>query len=230
MSGSGSEKHDRLRSALHGAAAALWRVRFTLLMLLSLRLAAWLTGTHLEALSAAMLQRVGFAPKDLWQMESWRAVSSALVTDGGASYRLAVLAMAAFVGAAEWQRGTTRAAATFWGVHFATILVESFAVALPLHLSGDALGTALAAARDVGPSAGYFSCLGLAIVSLPVERRVRFAWVAAVFAALLATLAIPVSQVAGEVRELSAGIAHLIALPLGVASSWIARGARSAGP
>ncbi|KAF0208086.1 MAG: hypothetical protein FD171_1243 [Actinobacteria bacterium] len=210
-------------SLLRRALGMLWRFRFTISMLTALRVAAWMTGTRFATITTGALESLGVAPRDLWQLEIWRALTSAVVTDGGAVFHLALLAVLAFVGSAEWLRGSLRTALTFWGVHLATLLIESFLVALPLHLSGDPLGTALVAARDVGPSAGYFGCLGLVLVSLPVTKRVRLALLGATFSALVLALIIPLGALVEEVRELSANIAHMIALPLGALSSIIGR-------
>jgi len=74
-------------------------------------------------------------------------------------------------------------------------------------------------ARDVGPSAGYFACLGL------VSGRLKQPWHWLSGSVMIAALAIimfmPVS--AGESAELkfSADLAHLMAFPLGWFSSRI---------
>lgn len=219
--------HEMPRSVPARVLQALWRLRFTLLLLAALGVAAVITNTQLQLLSARTLEKIGFAPRDIFALDLWRAFTSALVTNGGATFYLALGSVALFVGAAEWLAGTGRTAATFWGMHLLTLVIESVFVALPLHLSGDPLGTALVAARDVGPSAGYFACLGLALMSLKMKPALRATAIVGMFAALVVAALFPVASAAEEVRELSAGIAHLIAFPLGVLAWRIGR--RSAG-
>jgi hypothetical protein len=192
------------------------RTPFTLATLAALVFVAVFTSTDASELTRSLLARVGFAPRDLF-LEWWRVFVSALVTDGGLTFVGALVAVAAFVGSAEWLRGPARAAATFWGVHVATLLVESLGIALPMHLFGSPLGTALAVARDVGPSAGYMGCAGLAAASLAPRFRARAGVAGAVLLAVL--LAVAYVRAGRDVTDLSASIAHLIAFPLGYASA-----------
>jgi len=138
------------------------RFPFTLIMLVLLILAAFLTDTHTGQLSAEWLDRVGFAPTDLLALDLERLFTSAIVTIGGSVF-LRALAMIAFaVGLAEWRTSSRRAALTFWGIHLLTVLLVSLAISLPLHWAGVTVGSLVALSRDVGPSAGYFGALGLA--------------------------------------------------------------------
>lgn len=200
-------------------------LRFTIVTLVALIIAAMLTDTQLAPITAATIRRLGFAPRDLWELALWRAFTSALVTNGGPTFALALLSVAVFVGTAELRTSSATAALVFWGGHLATLLIESLLVALPLHLSGIALGTALAEARDVGPSAGYFACLGLAIGTFaPRARR----WLAiAVSGALIFMVVSTSGSLSWMALELSASVAHLIAFPLGYAGACLRRRKRA---
>jgi len=112
-----------------------------------------------------------------------------------------------------------RAALTFWGFHLATLLMESLFIVLPLHQTGAALGAALLVAHDVGPSAGYFGCLGLACARFPNRHGAGLAGLL-----ILAGSGLALFQLSGVGQDatvkLSADLAHLIAFPLG----WLASG------
>ncbi|MCB0240566.1 MAG: hypothetical protein KDH08_18440, partial [Anaerolineae bacterium] len=62
------------------------------------------------------LQRLGFAPVDLWLARWDGLLTSALVTAGGLMFWQALLFVALTVGAAEWLAGTLAAFLVFWGV------------------------------------------------------------------------------------------------------------------
>ena len=191
----------------------LRRIPFTLLMLGGLALVALLTETHNGSLSAAWLARLGFAPQDLWLFRIERLLTSAVVTYGGRVFWEAVGMITLAVGLAEWLTTTRRTALTFWGVHLAVLLFQSLLIALPLHLWGGADGEAMSLARDVGPSAGYFGCLGLVSSWLPGRWR----WIsgALILGGLVAALFLPPRAGESELVKLGADLAHLIAYPLG---------------
>jgi hypothetical protein len=192
------------------------RLPFTLIMLAILILVALVTDTFIGPLSAAWLRRLGFAPRDFIFLRWRRLFTSALVTDGGWVFWQALALMAIACGAAEWQAGTWRAAATFWGVHLVTLAVESFLLAVPARFLGLPLATATVVARDVGPSAGYFACLGLALARLARP----WGWIGrgTVMALLVLFLVLPAGVGQDPVINLVAGLAHVIAFPLG----WLA--------
>jgi len=197
----------------------LRRFPFTLLMLVALGATAVFTNTHLSILTKGWLERLGYAPRDLWLFNWERLVTSALVTFGQSVFWQAMGMIVLAVGAAEWLTGTKRTAVTFWGIHLTTLLSESLLIALPLHLLGNTTGTALILARDVGPSAGYFGCLGLA-----AHRLSRpWSWLSgtAVFIALIIALFQTPRVGQDTAVKLAADLAHLIAFPLGwLTSSW----------
>ena len=125
--------------------------------------------------------------------------------------------MVAFaVGLSEWMTGSRRAALTFWGVHFSTLLIESLFVVLPMRWAGTTLGSLVALTRDVGPSAGYFGALGL------VSAHLKSPWNLVSGGIIFIALEIALLHVNGNSSlgmEVSADIAHIIAFPLGWYSS-----------
>jgi hypothetical protein len=140
---------------------------------------------------------------------------------GGKVFWEAILLVAIFVGTAEWITSWKRTAATFWGVHFLTLILLSLIVSLSVHqlrsigLEADLL------ARDVGPSAGYFACLGL------VSAQLKYPWNLTSGAVLFAVFGIVMflPPAAGESAKLkfSADLAHMLAFPLGWLSSSVGR-------
>jgi len=183
---------------------------------------ALITGTVLGRLSDRMLDRVGFAPLDLWELDVLRVFTSALVTHGGLVFAGAVIMTGLSVGWVERHAGSGWAMGTFWGVHVWTLLAMAIVVPVLEGGSAPSLGETLSTLRDVGPSAGYFGCLGFALATIP-RRPVRWLAAAAVMVWLLADLGGWLS-VAGPLQlELSADFAHLIAFPTGWALEFVAR-------
>jgi len=194
----------------------LRRFPFTLTMLALLELTAIWTHTHAAIISAEWLDRLGFAPLDLLALNLDRLFTSALVTAGGRVYWEALGMVTFAVGLSEWLTSSRRAALTFWGVHFSTLLIESLAVALPMHWFGMALGPLVTLSRDVGPSAGYFGALGL------VSAHLKYPWNLLSGGAIFIALEIALVHISGNNSlglEVSADIAHVIAFPLGWYSS-----------
>lgn len=177
------------------------RLPFTLVTLVLLIMMAIGTNSAVERLTQSWIRRIGYAPRDLLRGEIGRLFTSALVTHGRWTFVGALLAVAVMVGSAELRTSTRRTTLTFWGVHLLTLL----ALTTPLFEKP--------MARDVGPSAGYFACLGLAITTLSKRPR----WLAFVVVLALLTIALfqPPRDGLSAAVKFSADAAHLIAFPLG---------------
>jgi hypothetical protein len=139
-----------------------------------------------------------------------------LVTHGPRSFWGGLLVMGGAVGSAEYRAGTRRTALTFWSVHLMTLLLLTWAIVRPLHRRDVPLMTAVAVARDVGPSAGYFGCFGLLLAYLPRSLQPLLAGSVSVW--LLVSLFVPTATNVPRASKLSADAAHLVAFPLG----WLA--------
>jgi hypothetical protein len=188
------------------------RLPFTILMLVLLGLTAIFTHTHSAPLSAIWIDRLGFAPADLLALDLGRLFTSAVTTNGGIVFWEAFAFTALSVGWAEWHWGTRAAVLVFWGVHLVTLIILSLIIALPLHWMGFTIGTLIALSRDVGPSAGYFGVLGLDVAGL----RSPWRWITGglILTVLMAAL-LTIGGGPGSGIGMSAGLAHLIAFPLG---------------
>ncbi|MEW6288021.1 MAG: hypothetical protein AB1509_17560 [Chloroflexota bacterium] len=196
----------------------LRRIPFTLTMLAGLFAAALVTNTAFQTITHHWLNRLGFAPNDLWYGRLERIVTSAWVTSGGMVFWQAVFFVAFAVGLAEWLTGWKRAAVTFWGIHFLTLILLSFL----LSLAGNSLRSfgleASELARDVGPSAGYFACLGLA--SARLKRPWNWLSGGVLLLGFAAALFLPPASGESAAVKFSADLAHLMAFPLG----WFSAG------
>jgi hypothetical protein len=189
------------------------RILFTLAMILGLGLGGLFTNTFFEQITQHWLNRTGFSPDDLWYLRVERMFSSAFVTGGGKTFWEAVLMVLFVVGLAEWMTGWKRTAATFWVVHLLVLVLSSIFIALlsrQFHLSEVNVSET---ARDVGPSAGYFACLGL--VSSKLKRPWDLASGAGLFVAFLIAIFLPPGAGEDPQIKFSADIAHLMAFPLG---------------
>jgi hypothetical protein len=137
-----------------------------------------------------------------------------LVLTAGAGKFFASLVMLGFsVGLVESQVGTARTIKLFFTTHIAVLLILSILIVLPADYLGLAAAKLLANTYDVGPSAGYYGCLGGAI-ALYFNRQ-QLSFLAAGIVVLAGRLCLSASGLAEDPSVVSADIAHLIALPLG---------------
>ncbi|MCB9156996.1 MAG: hypothetical protein H6645_07755 [Caldilineaceae bacterium] len=196
------------------------RLRFTLAMLLLLCIIAVWSETHSARLTPALLVRFGFSVADFWSWRWERLLTSALITHGARAFWGALLMIGVAVGRAEWQTGTRRTFFLFWGAHLFTLLLLALAAAPlnQLNIGGFALD---ATVRDVGPSAGYMACLGLAIATFPHPWH-RIGALCVLVALIVMLFVSPQADLDPTVK-LFADLAHLIAFPLGWASYFLIR-------
>jgi hypothetical protein len=197
------------------------RIPFTLFTLAGLAIAALVTNTTFQGITRHWLNRTGFAPNDLWYWRVERMFTSALVTSGGFVFWEALFYVIFVVGLAEWMTGWKRAAATFWGIHLLAMILCSLIISLAAHQLWSIGLKASNLARDVGPSAGYFACLGL--VSARLKRP--WQWVSGGILFVVFVTAVFLPAAAGESAHLkfSADLAHLLAFPLGWFSAGLGR-------
>jgi hypothetical protein len=189
------------------------RVPFTLAMLTSLAVVSLVTNTYFEQITHHWLDRTGFAPSDLWYGRLERMFTSAFVTSGGIVFWEALFFVAFAVGWAEWTTSSKRTVVTFLGIHLLALILLSLVISFADHQLHSFGFEASELARDVGPSAGYFACLGL--VSSRLKRP--WGWISGGVLLAIFSVVLFLSPGAGETAkiEFSAGLAHLLAFPLG---------------
>jgi hypothetical protein len=102
-----------------------------------------------------------------------------------------------------------------------TLVIEALLIGLARPFNNQQV-LALFWVRDVGPSAGYFGCLGLACARLSFPWR----WVSTgiVIVLLFGAFFFPASSSEVGFVKISADFAHLLAFPLGFASAWLKPG------
>ena len=146
---------------------------------------------------------------------SWGRILSSLFITGDPIHFFQAFAMILFcVGILELQSGSWLAAASFLSVHLLTLLIQS-GILLSVHAWFDHGWThEWSSALDVGPSAGYYGCLGVAIFRCSSARR---GWiiVAVLSVLLLRWMATATFQQDGA--QFQSDMAHAIAFPLGLA-------------
>jgi hypothetical protein len=188
-------------------------------MLAGLVIGALVTNTYFQSITHHWFNRTGFAPNDLWYWRLGRLFTSALVTAGGKVFWEALLLVASLVGLAEWMTRWKRTAATFWGVHLTALVLLSLIVSLSLYQLSSIGSEAADVTRDVGPSAGYFACLGL----ISASQRYLWRWVSGgvLFAFFVIAMFMPATQGESVQIKFSADLAHMLAFPLGWLSGRI---------
>ncbi len=199
---------DRLNRTLR-------RFPFTIAMVVVVAAIGWATATHLARLEPGLLKRFGFAPVHLPNGDLARLFTSAFLTLGGSMFYRSLTMLALCLGITEMRVGTWRTILTFWSVHLTTLILVSLILAFPLGAFDAVWRKLLAAEHDVGPSAGYYGCLGLACQKWPGKSR---QWLYAIVGtALLVRLVYGALAVRSLSSPLGADIAHLIAFLLGIA-------------
>jgi membrane associated rhomboid family serine protease len=193
----------------------LCRFPFTIGIVLIVAVVGLTTASHVETLHPTLLERFGFAPRHLPRGELVRLATCIFLTHGGRTFYVSLAMLAVCVGLAEKRVGTWKAMLAFWGIHLATLLVQTLLLAIPLERLDLLWFRLLAIEHDVGPSAGYYGCLGVACQKQPPNRRL---WLVSVVGGILIARAVwsALGPRSGP-SHLPSDLAHLIAFPLGVA-------------
>lgn len=184
---------------------------FTLTIAGVLLALALVSGSLADPLTPAWQERLGFAPRDLFSHQWHGMFTSALVTSGGNGFWPAFGATIALVLAAEWLTGTRHTALAFWISHLGASIGGSLLVSLAVQFSRSPLLNDIYTLRDVGPSAGYFGCMGLIASQIP--RPWKYLVGLAIIAGLIG--GVVVSAYRGATIDVAAGVSHLVAFPLG---------------
>ncbi len=201
--------------------AIVRRFPFTLGMLVIIAAVALTTATHVDRLPQSLLRRFGFAPFHLKTGDLLRLLTSVFLTHGGQTFYASLAMIGVCVGLAEKRVGTWRAMLAFWTVHLATLLIQALLLAIPARQLDVLWIKLLQTEHDVGPSAGYYGCLGLICQKQPEPRR---RWLLAIVGGILISRVIWTALSRTRHASLAADIAHLIAFPLGVALAKRLRG------
>lgn len=169
---------------------------------------------HQNILAQHFVEKFGFSPKDLWNARLQQLFFSLFFTNNLRSFLQAVILIFVTVGLTELRGGTLNAILVFWGIHVATLIILSFFVIFPLYKLKIPWGKEIALVKDVGPSAGYFGCLGFMIQSFPVP----WVWLlnCLIFFGLLFYSLMPPGREETPLIKQHADLAHIIAFILGI--------------
>ncbi len=192
----------------------LTRCPFTIILVILLVAAGIYGRAHVGPLDGELQRQAGHSAQLLWRGEWYRLLTSILFTVGGLRFYISLAMLAVAVGWLEFARGTPVAAMTFVGVHIATLLIMACGIALSTTLIETHRGNLLWYVKDVGPSAGYYGCLGLAVASL--APGIRLPIVITIFLVLVGRSGWSTYHLPENGQMMSADIAHLIAFPLGL--------------
>lgn len=193
---------------------ALRRLPFTLGLWVLVTAAGIYTRSHAGLLDAGIHRDVAYSARHLWSGQVIRLFTSLIFTAGGWRFYVTVVMLVVSVGWAERIYGPLCTLLTFFLAHLSTLLIMGL-IAMPLKLAGGTWGHLMFHASDVGPSAGYYGCLALAMMSLP--RRNRYYPIAVVFCILVIRLVVAIVTIPEQGRTLSANLAHLISFGMVVA-------------
>ncbi len=191
------------------------RLPFAILMVVFLVAFGVTTESHAGPLAAAFRRAFGSSLQTTIDGDFVRLFTSLFLTAGGWRFFASALMLGLGVGWAERLAGTIRAITVFLSVHIITLMIIYFGLILPSAASHFANAEWLVDARDVGPSAGYYGCLGSELGRL--NSKWRWTIVAVISLVLLARLIISSGAIHEHPHQVIGDVAHVIAFPLGLA-------------
>ncbi|WP_186775935.1 hypothetical protein [Rubripirellula reticaptiva] len=174
--------------------------------------------SHVGLLNENVHRTAGYSMRLMIEGQVHRAFTSLFFTAGGWRFYSSIVMFAVAVGYVEGCFGPLRAIATFFAVHLATLAVMTIGVMVASVISETHRGNLLWCVQDVGPSAGYYGCVGLAFATM--ASQMRWPLVVAIIVVLCLRATWSFIHLPEDGRMLSADLAHLIAFPLGIASAY----------
>ncbi len=190
------------------------RLFFTVALVATLAVFAVWSDSHSKRLSEPWRNGFGFSALSLAELRWHQSITSLVLTAGERQFVQTILMLCICVGCCEWQFGSRTAVKVFFASHLTVTIGMALLVVLPMHLCGVEWATALASERDVGPSAGYYGCLGLVVASMSEQKR---KWLILLLIVILTgRLAISSTSIYQHPAIVSADVAHLIAFGFGL--------------
>ncbi|MCR4291149.1 MAG: rhomboid family intramembrane serine protease [Candidatus Scalindua sp.] len=190
------------------------RYPITIVGIFVLLISAFISSSHNASLSGEWSRIIGFAPHHLFDGELYRIASSMIVTRGSYYFWISFFMFAGCVGVAEDLFGTKKVILIFLAAHLFALLITSVLIASPLHSFGLWRGSLLYAAHDVGPSAGYYGCLG-SVLFFSRQKGCRYL-IYMVWILLAARLSYSWVVVPDQGRVISGDLAHILAFGIGM--------------
>ncbi len=192
----------------------LQRLPFTIGVFAAIVLAGILSQSYLDPTSPEVRRAFGSSLQTIRDGEVVRLLTSIFFTSGGWHFWFSIMMLALCVGFAEWNFRTRRTMIVFFAVHILALITICVGLMAMCHSGQFAFAKLLVDARDVGPSAGYYGCLGFAAVML--DRRWRYCFVTGMLILMLARIGVSALGIHEQPHLVIGDVAHLIAFPLGM--------------
>lgn len=187
---------------------------FTISAVIALAAFSIASDSYWNPLSDQWRQTLGFAPKNLLDFQWHRLFTSLVLTAGEWKFIASFVMLGFCVGSVEKAYGTWRVFLLFLASHLAVLLTFSAVVLVATFTFQSDWATRLATTRDIGPSAGYYGCLGAILTRWPF--KISLPGFALIIIVLVLRLSMSASRMPDDASVFSADLAHLLALPLGV--------------
>jgi hypothetical protein len=172
-------------------------------------------GTWYGSLPIAIRDQFGHAPQHAFQGRLDRILSSLPLTSDPSHLGFALCMTLLCVGWLEIQKGWRWALGIFFASHIATLVVERLLISMGSSWMQSIRN--LMESNDIGPSAGYYGCLGTSVGLSKVSIR---RWLApGVAVVLLVRWVVGVFNAENAPTTVQSDLAHLIAFGFGLAAS-----------
>jgi len=178
----------------------------------------FIQGTWYEQLTGENRALFDYSPQHIMDGAWHRIISSFPLTGDPSHLGTAVLMTLLCVGWLELLQGSATTLAVFSGVHVSTAIIKGLMLSRGLAWSSIPSTSWRIASHVVGPSAGFYGCLGVCIFLLPKTMRVWFIFVIMVVLAL--RLIIGIGSARRTDTLIRSDLAHLIAFSLGIAIAY----------
>jgi membrane associated rhomboid family serine protease len=176
--------------------------------------AAIVHGSLFDPLADSVHQTFGYSPQHTAEGDWLKLFTSLLLTSDPSHLGAAFVMTLLCIGWLEYQSGWRAAVIVFLFAHLLTLLSTS-AIILAMHRSAPSCFTeALRHAADIGPSAGYYACLAIAMINSKLAYRRLLLCVTTAF--LVARLYLSVVDSTPPPSAVQSDLAHLVSFMLGV--------------
>lgn len=192
----------------------LQRLPFTIGVFAAIVLAGIFSQSYFDPTSPEVRRAFGSSLQTMSNGEVGRLLTSIFFTSGGWHFWFSIVMLALCVGFAEWNFRTRRTVVVFFAVHSLALITICVGLTAMCQWEQFAFAKLLVDARDVGPSAGYYGCLGFATVML--NRRWRNCLVTGMLIVMLTRVGQSAFGIHEQPHLVIGDVAHLIAFPLGM--------------
>lgn len=194
---------------------------FTLCLLFALLAASWFAHNHKGQLDETVASEIAHAPRHVVAGKMLRLITSIPFTTDYWHLVSAVGMTFLCVGSYEFRFGWLRAAICFLVTHCLTLLALAAILYASHTLSNSHTTKQLVQAADVGPSAGYYGCLGATLWSN--SRTSLKLLLGLVLFTLVVRAGVACTTNEFQASAFQTDLAHLLAFPIGIATAGFSR-------